>query len=135
MNGFTKEELALFLDKSFASAGQLFSINEITEDGVIITYKVNERSLRPGGTVSGPAIMLIGDCALYLAILAQQKTALTAVTTNLSFNFFRKGPGDQNIRAVCKMLKVGKKLATGEVLMYSEQSNELIAQAVGTFAL
>lgn len=135
MTGFTKEELSIFLENSFASAGQFFSIEEVTEDGIIILYKVNERSLRPGGTVSGPAIMLIADCALYLAILGQQKNAMTAVTSNLSFNFFRKSPGDQNIRAVCKILKFGKKLATGEVLMYTEQSNDLVAQAVGTFAL
>ncbi len=50
----------------------------------------HERHLRPGGTISGPAMMGLADVALYVAILAQIGPVALAVTTNLSFNFMRK---------------------------------------------
>ena len=133
--GFSKQEVTEFIQTHFSDTGNRFEIEELNSSGVTLTFTVTERSLRPGGTVSGPALMLIADCALYMAILGRTKTGIKAVTTNLSFNFFRKAPGDQNIRAECRLLKMGKTLATGEVFMYSVNSDEPIAHAVGTFAL
>lgn len=135
INGFTQQEVTNFIRMHFAEAGQSLDIKQLDSEGVVFVFNISKRFLRPGGTVSGPTLMLIADCALYMAILGRQKTGITAVTTNLSFNFFRKAPGDQNIRAECKLLKVGKTLATGEVFMYSEHSDDAVAHAVGTFAL
>ena len=134
-SGFTKQEVSDFIRTHFSDAGERFHIEELSPSGVALTFHITERSLRPGGTVSGPALMLIADCALYMAILGNNKAGIRAVTTNLSFNFFRKAAGDQNIRAKCKMLKIGKTLATGEVFMYSGDSEDPVAHAVGTFAL
>lgn len=134
-NGFTQQEVSDFISMHFADAEQRLEIKQLNAEGVVFIFKITKRFLRPGGTVSGPTLMLIADCALYMAILGRQKTGITAVTTNLSFNFFRKSPGDQNIRAECKLLKVGKRLATGEVFMYAEHSDDPVAHAVGTFAL
>src|ERR687884_137197 len=70
------------------------------------------RSLRPGGTVSGPVLMTLADVAIYVAILASIGWVPLAVTTNLNINFLRKpAPGD--LMAECRLLKLGKRLAVG----------------------
>ena len=44
----------------------------------------DERTVRPGGTISGPAMFMLADVAVYVAILgAGGRRALQAVTTNL----------------------------------------------------
>ena len=74
----------------------------------------HERHLRPGGTVSGPAMMALADLALYVAMLAQIGPVALAVTTNLAFNFLRK-PEPRGLVAECRLLKLGRRLAVGEV--------------------
>ena len=58
-----------------------------------------------------------------------------AVTTNMTINFFRKPNGMQNIKAVCKLIKVGKTLVTGEVWLYSVGDDEPVAHVIGTYAI
>jgi acyl-coenzyme A thioesterase PaaI-like protein len=96
---------------------------------------VGEAELRPGGTVSGPVMMATADVALYVAILGEIGIVPLAVTTSLSFNFMRKPAGDRDVIGVCKLLKLGRTLAVGEVTLYSEGSDEPVAHAVGTYAI
>lgn len=132
---FSKEQISDFISTHFPAANQRFSITHIGENTAELIFNIRADSLRPGGTVSGPTLMMVADFALYVAIIAKLETGKQAVTTNLSFNFFRKGSGEHDVRAECRLLKVGKTLATGEVFLYSLNSDEPIAHAVGTFAL
>lgn len=100
-----------------------------------ITRKTGERDLRPGGTISGPTMMAMADTALYVAILAEIGLVALAVTTSLSFNFMRKPTGDRDLVARCKLLKLGKNLAVGEVSIYSEGDERVVAHAVGTYSI
>ena len=94
----------------------------------------HERHLRPGGTISGPAMFGLADVALYATILAHIGPVALAVTTNMSINFLRKpGPGD--LIAQCRLLKLGKRLAVGEVTMCSEGSSEIAAHVTGTYSI
>jgi uncharacterized protein (TIGR00369 family) len=94
----------------------------------------HERHLRPGGTISGPAMMALADLALYAAILAQIGPVGLAVTTNLSFNFLRK-PAQRALIAECRLLKLGKRLAVGEVAMMSEGDAAVVCHATGTYSI
>ena len=94
----------------------------------------HERHLRPGGTVSGPAMMGLADIALYAAILANIGPVALAVTTNLSFNFLRK-PGATGLVAEARLLKLGRRLAVGEVLITAPGSNDLVCHATGTYSI
>lgn len=132
---FSVEEITNFISKHFPAAKQRFTILNVGDNSATIQFKISDEHLRPGGTVSGPTLMMIADFALYVAIIAKLESGKTAVTTNLSFNFFRRGSGSHDVRAECRLLKVGKTLATGEVFLYSENSDDAIAHAVGTFAL
>ena len=132
---FTLEEITTFISTHFPQANQRFKITAISKNTAEIIFNIQPDSLRPGGTVSGPTLMMIADFALYVAIIANIETGKQAVTTNLSFNFFKKGSGKHDVRAECRLLKVGRTLATGEVFLYSLNSDDPIAHAIGTFAL
>lgn len=75
--------------------------------------------LRPGGTISGPAMMALADYALWIAVMAAIGRVELAVTTNLNINFLRK-PKPGALVGDCTLLKVGKRLAYGEVSIFSE---------------
>jgi uncharacterized protein (TIGR00369 family) len=85
--------------------------------------------------VSGPVLMATADVALYVAILAQIGIVPLAVTTSLNINFLRKPAADRDIIGQCKLVKLGKSLAVGEVALYSEGSADMVAHATGTYAI
>lgn len=130
-----KEQIISFLAQEFPQALEKTSIVEITQKGAELLYRVDQSDLRPGQTVSGPTLMLVADFALYVAILGDLGLVAMAVTTNMTINFFRKPNGMQNIKAVCKLIKVGKTLVTGEVWLYSVGDDEPVAHVIGTYAI
>ena len=50
-------------------------------------------------------------------------------------NFLRKAPPDKNIIGVCKLIKLGRSLAVGDVNLYSDGSDQPVAHAVGTYSI
>ena len=105
------------------------------ERGATVRHPVGEPELRPGGTVAGPVLMAVADVALYVAILAEIGIVPLTVTTQLSVNFMRKPVAGCEILGVCTLLKVGRSLAVGEVALYSQGKDEMVAHAVGTYAI
>ena len=91
--------------------------------------------LRPGGTVAGPVLMAVADVALYVAILGEIGIVPLTVTTSLNINFLRKPSAERSIIGVCKLIKLGKTLAVGEVSLYSDGMPDPVAHAVGTYAI
>jgi|TARA_B110000196_G_C20785866_1_gene493241 uncharacterized protein (TIGR00369 family) len=133
MSIVSKMEMEAFFSKEFPQAS--FVIESFDEGSVTIRRKVDEGDLRPGGTVSGPTMMGLADCAIYAAILREIGLVALAVTTSLNINFLRKPVADKDILGVCKILKLGKTLAIGEVSIYSEGDDRPIAHSVGTYSI
>jgi uncharacterized protein (TIGR00369 family) len=133
MSIVSKMEMEAFFSKEFPQAS--FVIESFDEGSVTIRRKVDEGDLRPGGTVSGPTMMGLADCAIYTAILREIGLVALAVTTSLNINFLRKPVADKDILGVCKLLKLGKTLAIGEVTIYSEGDDRAIAHSVGTYSI
>lgn len=131
----TQQEIQQFLEFVFPQVNDHFQIHAVGHKSAEIGYKIGQKALRPGGTVAGPVVMALADFALYVAILGEIGIVPLAVTTNLNINFLRKPSGDQDLHAVCKLIKVGKTLAIGDVSIYSLGSDEVVAHAVGTYAL
>ncbi|MBG56415.1 MAG: phenylacetic acid degradation protein [Deltaproteobacteria bacterium] len=100
-----------------------------------IILSINNSHLRPGGTVSGPTMMLLADLAMYAAILNTIGSVVLAVTTNLNINFLRKPKPDRNLVGDSKLMKVGKRLIVGEVSIYSEDDPEPVAHATCTYSV
>ncbi len=113
-------ELELFLRDEFPQA---FSGDDTIEsaDGqtCLLRQRYSERMLRPGGTVSGPTLMALADFAMYVVLLSAIGPIGLAVTTNLNINFLRKGQPGQDVLAEARLLKLGKRLAVGEVNLLS----------------
>jgi uncharacterized protein (TIGR00369 family) len=114
--------------------GPLYTILEAGHGKSRLRLAYHESQLRPGGTLSGPAMMTLADLALYVAVLASLGPVTLAVTTNLSINFLNK-PKPCALIADCTLIKIGKRLAVGDVRIHSEGEQTLVAHATGTYSL
>jgi uncharacterized protein (TIGR00369 family) len=90
--------------------------------------------LRPGGTITGPAMFGLADVALWGAVLSLIGRVELAVTTSATINFLRR-PLPVAMTAESRVLKLGKRLAYGEVLLFSEGDAEPVAHATGTYSI
>ena len=129
----TKEDISAFLQAEFPQNTSV--VQAVGRRGATVMQPVGVAQLRPGGTVSGPVLMGLADVAVYVAILGEIGIVPLTVTTSLSINFLRKPVADRNVVAVCKLLKLGKTLAVGDVCIYSEGSPEMVAHAVATYSI
>lgn len=111
-------------------------VEAIEQEFAVLRANCDEKSLRPGGTVAGPVMMGLADAAFYAIVLANIGMVSLAVTTNLTINFLRKpGPGDVYCRAT--LLKLGKRLAVCEGLIYTEELGieKPVAHVTGTYSI
>ena len=131
----TAEELMVFLDREFPQVTGEFAILELGEMRIRTRLNVGERHLRPGGTVSGPSIFALADVSVYLAVLAMIGPQGLAVTTSCSMDFMRKPAPGADLIAECRLLKLGRVLAVGEVLVFSEGGKAPVARASMTYSI
>jgi uncharacterized protein (TIGR00369 family) len=132
------EEVTALLDREFpelqGDGEPTFFVDAVGPMTARMRLVYHPRHLRPGGTISGPAMFTLADVALYAAVLAQIGPVALAVTTNLNINFLRK-PEPRNLIGEARLLKLGKRLAVGEVLIFAEAGDDLVAHATGTYSL
>ena len=133
----SREEVEDFLDREFPQIhadGRIYAVEAVGELTGRMRMKTSERHVRPGGTLSGPSMMTLADLAFYVTILANIGPVGLAVTTNISFNFLRR-PEPRDLIAECRLLKLGKRLAVGEVSLFSEGTAEPVCHATGTYSI
>ncbi len=130
-----KAALAAFMDEAFPQVAGDFRVEHLTPEGIVMRLLAHERHLRPGGTVSGPAMFALADVAVYLAILARIGPVGLAVTTNMSIDFMRKPPAGRDLLAEARLLKLGRALAVGDVLIRSEGTEPVVARATATYSI
>lgn len=131
-------ELEEFLRREFPQAfgdGTPIRIERADGQTCLVRERFGERMLRPGGTVSGPTLMALADCAMYVVLLSAIGPVGLAVTTNLTINFLRKGAPGQDVLAEARLLKLGKRLAVGEVTLLSADSPDPIAHVTATYSI
>ena len=129
----TRDELQAFLAAEFPQVAE-----EIGIDGVapmVVRLRPGPQHLRPGGTVSGPSMFALADVAFYLALLAEIGPVALAVTTNASIDFMRKPEAGRDLVAETRILKLGKRLAVGDVMIRSDGAEEVVARASMTYAI
>ncbi|UVE16954.1 PaaI family thioesterase [Pseudomonas sp. LS44] len=129
----TKQQIADFIKTEFPHSR--IAIEAVGDKCATVSQEIGESELRPGGTVSGPTLMAVADVALYVAVLGEIGIVPLAVTTNLTINFLRRPEAGKRIIGECRLMKVGKTLAIGEVSLYSEGGEEPVAHVVGTYAI
>jgi uncharacterized protein (TIGR00369 family) len=131
------DQVKELLEREFSnlmSRGSANVIEDAWHGGCRIRRKFNSKSLRPGGTISGPTMMALTDFAMYVAVLASIGPVPLAVTTNLNINFLRK-PAQRDLIAECKLIKLGKRLAVGDVQIHSDGEDEMVAHATTTYSI
>lgn len=128
-----KSEIAQFLAREFPHSKCI--VEAAGDAAATVKHPVGPEELRPGGTVAGAVLMTVADVALYVAILGEIGIVPLAVTTSLTVNFLRKPSPGRSIVGVCKLIKLGRSLAVGEVALYSEGAPEMVAHAVGTYSI
>jgi uncharacterized protein (TIGR00369 family) len=116
------------------SVDSLSLVEAVGEMTARLKLPYHDRHLRPGETISGASLMTLADTAMYAAVLGMIGPVLLAVTTNLNINFLRK-PAKADVIAECRILKLGSRLAVGEVTMYSEGDTSPVAHATVTYSI
>jgi uncharacterized protein (TIGR00369 family) len=130
----TAAEITAFLDHVFPGAMDHFVIEAAGPMTARVRMPFNEGRLRPGGTISGPALMTLADTSMWVALLAMIGREPLSVTSHLDIDFLRKPhPGD--VVGNATLHKIGKRLAVGDVLMYSEGETQPCARSSVTYAI
>jgi len=130
----TLNELQAMLDGSFPGVTLPYTVEGLTSTTARLRQHVGISHSRPGGTVSGPALMALADCTAWAVILGQIGPVALSVTTSLHIDFLRK-PDLVDLVADATLLKLGKRLAVADVAIFSDGSNELVAKAQVTYSI
>lgn len=131
------EAIGALLHEVFPQAfypGCGLTLEDIHYGDVKVRREFHEDHVRPGGTISGPTMMELADFAMYVAVFAAIGPQPLAVTTNLNINFLRK-PAPADLIAHARLMKVGKRLAVGEVTIYSDGADEPVAHVTSTYSI
>lgn len=99
-----------------------------------VRMPIDHAHIRAGGTVSGPAMMALGDFAVYALVMGMIGPARLAVTTSLNVNFLRR-PAAVDILAEATILKLGKRLAVGAVNIHSLGDDDPVAHLTATYSI
>jgi len=128
-------ELAEMARENVPLVGALaMQVESVLPGSVTIRVPYRDEFIRPGGTISGPVLMAVADFAMYGVVLSLIGRVDLAVTTNLNINFLRRPPpGDVVARA--RILKLGKRLAVGEVLLHAGDQEDLVAHVTSTYSI
>jgi len=129
------EDLTRFFETDFPRAAEDYAVEATGEMTARLRFTPVPAHLRPGGTVSGPAIFALADVAFYAALLAQIGPVGLAVTTGASIDFMRKPAPGADLVAEARILKLGRRLAQGDVLVYSEGVAQPVARASMTYSI
>ncbi len=130
----TSDEAFIYLESVFHQIRGKFEIEEISSMRSRMRMKIGDGQLRPGGTVSGPTMFELADCAFYVAIMGMIGREALTVTTNATINFLNK-PRPVDLICEARILKLGKLLATGDAIIWSEGQDAPVAHASMTYAI
>ena len=130
---FSISELSSYLDEVFPQVVNRYRIVDLQQGYARVIQNITQENLRPGGTVSGPTIFSLVDIGMYILLLAHIGKEPLAVTTNCSIDFLKKPTMDEELFADCNLLKLGKTLVVGEVLVKSSDKEALLVRSSITY--
>jgi len=131
---FSIPELEAYLAEVFPETGGRYRVLEMQPGFLKVGMTAIAADLRPGGTVSGPALFALADCAFYMATLAVLGREALTVTTSAAIDFMRK-PVRGGLVAEARVLKLGRTLSVGDVLIFSDGVAGPVARASLTYSI
>lgn len=126
-NALIREELPFAWEQGFR-------VERLDAGSAKVRLPIDHAHLRPGGTVSGPAMMGLADYTMYAVVLSRIGRQKMAVTTNLNANFLRRPP-PRDLIAEGRLLKLGRRLAYGEVTIFSQGEDDPVCHVTSTYSL
>jgi len=130
------DEINAFLTSAFAGSEESLNgpVVEVEPGRARVIRRADAVSLRPGGVISGPTMMSLADVAVYALVLAHIGIVPMAVTTSLTMHFLRPAkPGD--LIADALLLRLGRRIATAEVRLWTEGPDRIAAHATVAYAI
>ena len=133
-------ELEAFLAREFPEAFNASSglaVERVWRGGAQLRQSCRTGFLRPGGTISGPTMMMLADVAMYVAVLSAVGPVPLAVTTSLNINFLRR-PAAADLVAEAELMKLGRRLAVGQIAIRSAAApagDDLVAHATSSYSI
>ena len=124
--------LAEFPQGYFPGCG--LAIESVAYGSCRVRRAYDEKFVRPGGTISGPTMVMLADFAMYVAVFSVAGAVPLAVTTSLTINFLRK-PGAADLIGEARLLRAGKRLVVGEVTIHSAGQAEPVAHVTATYSV
>ena len=137
MTRITLDEVAEIIEKELPWAVDMgLTVERIDQGACRVRLPYRPQFVRPGGTVAGPLLMGLADFAVYIAVLSVIGRVELAVTTSLNCNFLRR-PKPKDVIGEARMLKVGKRLAYGEVSLFTEgeEGEGPVAHVTATYSI
>ena len=135
MSKVSIEDVLQLVDEQLPFAAEHgFTLESLGEGTATVRAPYLSKFLRPGDTIAGPVMMGLADYGIYAALLSKIGIVPLAVTTNLNINFLSR-PGPYDMIAEARMIKTGKRLAVGEVEIFSEWSDTLVAHVTATYSI
>jgi uncharacterized protein (TIGR00369 family) len=130
----TIAQIEELLDKHFPDFRKIGSITSLGDRDIGLRMPYRASMARAGGTISGPALMLLADTAAYFLLLAQCGPIVGAATSSLDIHFLAR-PALEDVLATATLLRIGKKLVVSRVELRSVSREDLVAHATVTYAL
>ncbi|WP_370208953.1 PaaI family thioesterase [Pararhodobacter marinus] len=134
-NAMDAASLNAFMMAECPQVARDFRVERVAPMEADVRMLIGENHLRPGGTVSGPSMFTLGDLAMYAVLLGMIGPVALAVTTNANIDFLRKPEAGRDLIGAARLLKLGKTLAVGDVLIRNEGSDDVLARASMTYAI
>lgn len=128
--------LNAFLAEAFPHADDdsRAKVLEVSPGEARLRINAGEANLRPGRLVAGPTLMALADVAAYAMVLAHVGPVAMAVTTSLTLHFLRGCPPGA-VTAHARLVRLGKRIVTVDVTIFSEGSDKAVAQGIVAYAL
>ncbi len=106
----------------------------VSAEQVRVRLPYSDHVARPGGVMTGQAMMALSDTIMVLAICEKLGRFATLATISQTTNFMRAAVR-RDVIGVAKVVKLGRTTIFGEVDLFADGSDEPIAQAISSFAL
>ena len=128
--------LNAFLGRAFplAEPGTRGQVQDVAPGRLTAVLRGDDRTLRPGGVISGPTMMGLADMAVYALVLAHIGEVPMAVTTSLNIHFLRPAKAGP-LTAEARLLRLGRRIATADVALWTEGPDRVAAHAVVAYAI
>ena len=130
----SQRDVSEYLSEVFPQVNGKMVVETLEPMAAQVRYLVTDQDLRPGGTVSGPAMFTLADCAFYVVTLAMIGRQALTVTTNCNINFMRK-PAQVDLIGQARIMKLGRSQSVGEVTIFSDGLDAPVAHATLTYAI